>query len=108
MAESDCFGFDAVHQDHTDARERIVIELAERKPGELAPGEYLTIERDAGLFENIEGHGSSLGMTWSDMQARRRNHLARDPAWMWAGAIASVERWISGAPCAKRPGAAVA
>jgi hypothetical protein len=47
-------------------------------------------------------------MTWSDMQARRRNHLARDPAWMWAGAIASVERWISGAPCAKRPGAAVA
>jgi len=53
VAESDRFRFDAVHQDHADARERVVIELAVWLASEVAPGEHLTVERNAFLVAKI-------------------------------------------------------
>jgi hypothetical protein len=54
VTEANGLRFDAVRENDSDARERIVVELAEGRAGELAPGEDLAVERDALLVTNIE------------------------------------------------------
>jgi hypothetical protein len=47
------FGFDAVHQDHAHARERIVIQFADRLADHIAPGKALLVEGVAFRAEKI-------------------------------------------------------
>src|SRR5690606_40881764 len=62
MLEPQGVDLDAVHQDHADARERIVVELADRRWRDVLPGEPLLVERNTLGVEKIEGsHGTSSG-----------------------------------------------
>jgi hypothetical protein len=56
MAEAHRLRFDPVHQDDAHARERVVVELAVRGTGHLAPGELLGVERHAFLLQDVERH----------------------------------------------------
>jgi hypothetical protein len=51
---------DAVHEDDADAREGVVVELADRGPGQLTPVEPLLVERGAFLPQHIERHRGLL------------------------------------------------
>ena len=64
--------FDPVHEDHTHARERVVVELAVRRLNELTPGETLPFQGCPLRFEQVESHGNLL--------ARLRQHLRQDLA----------------------------
>ena len=57
VPEDDRFDLDPVHQDHAATRVRVDVELVVRLRVELAPASELLLDRNAALFERIEGHG---------------------------------------------------
>ena len=56
VAEAERLALDAVHEDHSNPRERIRIELAVCRTGEIPPGESLAVERHALLLHDVESH----------------------------------------------------
>lgn len=56
VTEAQRLGLHAVHEDDTDARVRIVVELREWRAHEVMPVELLLVERDAALLHDVESH----------------------------------------------------
>src|SRR5688572_19558058 len=56
VAESQRFGFDAIHENDAHAREGVVVELRVRRLDQIAPGKTLLVERHASLAPDIETH----------------------------------------------------
>jgi hypothetical protein len=51
---------EAVHEDDADAGERVIVELADRRLHELAPGEALAVDRAALDVVEAQGHCCSF------------------------------------------------
>jgi hypothetical protein len=50
------FQLDAVHEDDAHARVRIVVQLADRRLHQVAPGELLLLQRHAAIFQQGRFH----------------------------------------------------
>ncbi len=79
VLEAQRLGLDPVHQDHADAGEGVVVELAVGRLDELAPVELLPLERRAPVLEKVERHGGpfpAAGRIPSGAAMQHGGHLA--------------------------------
>jgi hypothetical protein len=89
VAEANRCRLDAVHENHPNARERVVVELAVRRLCQLLPGEFLLCERRPAVVQKVDGHGGGREQVACDRADCRQGRRSVRDVSSFPGAIAA-------------------